>query len=149
MSAVPSDETEDAAADLDPLAVEDGGARGGVLRPQGRHVDIAVGRVRRFRERGEHLGVLLAHRLLDRRGPVGADARPQPGTERARLLEATGGAQLDDAVGVLHAEEVREDAARVVGVVEEEDQVTEADQSVGAVAARARSRALPCTSLTT
>lgn len=80
---------------------------------------------------------------------VHPDAVPQPPPELPRLGEAAGGAQLDDPVGVLGAEEVGEDATRMVGVVEEEHQVTEAHQGVRAVAARARSRALPCTSLTT
>ena len=59
---------------------------------------------------------------------------PQPRAELAGLLEAAGGAQLHDAVGVLDAEQVGEDAAGVVGVVEEEHEVAEADQGVGAVA---------------
>jgi hypothetical protein len=129
-----ADEAEDPPADLDPLAVQDGGARARVLPPQRRHVDVAVGRVRRCRERREHLGVLLAHRLLDRRRPVHADPAPQPGAEFPGLLEAPGGAEFDEAVGVLDAEQVGEDAAGVVGVVEEEDQVAETDQGVGAVA---------------
>jgi hypothetical protein len=58
---------------------------------------------------------------------------PQPGPELPGLREAAGGAQLDEAAGVLRAEQVGEDAARVVRVVEEEEEVPQADQGVGAV----------------
>ena len=66
-----------------------------------------------------------------------AASRSSPAHSRrrqlARLGEAAGGAQLHDPVGVLDAEQLGEDAARVVGVVEEEDEIAQADQRVGAV----------------
>ncbi|GAA3067082.1 hypothetical protein GCM10020000_59190 [Streptomyces olivoverticillatus] len=83
-------------------------------------------------EGGEELGVLLADRRLD--GRLAVDAVPQQPPQLAGLLEAARGAQRDDTVGVLDAEELGEDAARVVGVVEEEHQVAQAHQGVGAVA---------------
>lgn len=134
-----ADEPEDPAADLHPLAVEDGGAGPGVLGPEPRHVDVAEGGVGRGGEGGEEVGVLAADRGLDDLLPAGAarvQLGPEPAAQRAGLVEAAGGAQCDQGVGVGGAEEVGEDAARVVRVVEEEDQVAEADQGVGPVPGR-------------
>ncbi len=104
----------------------------GVLGPQARDVDVAVGGVRGGGEGGEHLCVLAAYGALDE--GVAVQAGPELPPEGVGLLEAARGAQLDDPVGVLDAEQVGEDPARVVRVVEEEHEVTEADEGVCAVA---------------
>ena len=55
-----------------------------------------------------------------------------------RLVEPAGRPQLDQPPGLLGAEQAGKDPLAVVGVVDEQQQVAEADQRVGAVAGRAQ-----------
>jgi hypothetical protein len=72
----------------------------------------------------------------------GAPLREQPGRQFPGLVESPGGAQFDVDLGRLGAEQVGEDAFPVVGVVEEQQQVAQADQRVGS-ASRAGQRVRP------
>ena len=62
-----------------------------------------------------------------------SDPVPEPAPEVMGLFETSRSAQLDDVIRVLDAEELGEDAARVIGVIKKEDQVPETDQGVGAL----------------
>src|SRR4029077_5893118 len=82
----------------------------------------------------EYVGVLPLHRRLEEAGPA-----LRPGREKAKrvlpgLVEPLGGAQPDVRGRRLRPEQVGEDTLAVVGVVEEQEQVTQADQGVRAVA---------------
>jgi hypothetical protein len=65
---------------------------------------------------------------------VAVERRPQARGHGPGLVEPLGRAQRDELGGPLGAEQGGEDALRVVVVVDEKDQVTQADQRVRAVA---------------
>ncbi|MFC6676279.1 hypothetical protein ACFQE7_09840 [Nonomuraea ferruginea] len=128
-----ADEAEAQPADLHRLPVEHPVAGPEVVAAQAGHVHVAVGQVGRRGHGGEQLGVLGAHVALDVVAGVAVEARPQLGRHRPGLVEALGGAQGDELPGPFGAEQIGEDALAVVVVVDEQDEITETDQRVGAV----------------
>src|ERR1700722_20176503 len=96
-------------------------------------VDVAVGQVGGFGEGTEQLGVLPGHRGLEQAGPALPPGREQAERELPGLVELLLGAQLDVLARRLGPEQVGEDALPMVGVVEEQQQVAQADQRVGTV----------------
>jgi len=115
------------------LAVEGVLALTNVLVPQPRNVDVAVRHVRGSRHRREQRCVLPADRCIEDLASAALDPAPQQVAVIASGVVATGGAELDKRAGVLLAEDVSEDAAAVVGVVDEEHEVPEAHERIGAV----------------
>ena len=108
-----------------------------------RDVDVAVREVRGRRHGREQLGVLAVARPARCAARLAVRATPTaPGRTRAASSKRFWPSQRDEAVGVLLAEQVGEDALRVVVVVDEQHQVAEADERVRAVpGARQRVRA--------
>ncbi len=104
-----------------------------VVAPQTGQVDVAVGEVGGRGHGGEDARVLLADGSLDVVARLPAEGRPQRGGHAPRLLEAAGRAQRDELRRPLLAEHLAEDALRGVVVVDEEDQIAEADEHVGAL----------------
>lgn len=104
-----------------------------VVRPQRRQVDIAVRQVGRLGHRAEQLGVLRPDRVFEYRAGIPVERAPQLLAEDARLVEPPGRPQGDQPLGVVRAEQRGEDPAARVLVVQEQHQVAEADQHVGAV----------------
>ena len=140
-------ETERPAAEFHPLAVEHLMAGPQVLGPHPRDVDVAVGQVRRGRQRGEQLSVLAGRCRLHVRGRVAAEPGPQPRRHLPGLIESLRGAQRDELLGGLRAEQVGKNAVPVVRVVHEQQQVAEADKGVRAVG-RALQRVGPAMHIT-
>ena len=108
-----------------------------MIGPQPRDVDVAVGQVGRRRHRREQLGVLRGHGRVDGGAWLAGERRPEPGRELARRVELLRGPQRDELPRRFGAEQVGEYPARMVRVVEEKQQVAEADQRVSAVAGAA------------
>jgi hypothetical protein len=104
-----------------------------VRAPQPGYVNVAVGQVGRGGQRREQFLVLPGRRRLDVGGGVAVEPGPQPRRQLPGLVEPLRGAQVDEPPGRPGAEQVRKYPLPVVGVVYEQQQVTEADQGVGTV----------------
>ena len=74
-------------------------------------------------------------------GRVTVQLGPQLTGHPPGLVEPLEVAQLDEPAGLLGAEQVGEDALPVIGVVDEQQQITQADQRVRATRAGQRVRA--------
>jgi hypothetical protein len=127
-----ADEPEAQPADVDGLAVEQRDAVAQVLGVEMRQVDVAVGEVGGGRERREQLRVLTADRRLHDGGAVALEAGPEPARPFPGLVEPHLGAQLNPPADGVGAEQAAHDPAAVVVVVDEQDQVAQADKRVGA-----------------
>ena len=132
------DEAEGPPVQLDSLAVQDVLARPHVVVPEPGQVHVPVGQVRRHGHGREQLGVLPGDRCLDVLPRVAAQPGPQLARHLARLIKAPGRAELHQAPGFLRPEQVGEDSLTVIGVVDEEEQISQADKGVGALPGRAQ-----------
>src|SRR5262249_11702705 len=118
--------------DLDTLAVKYPMADAHVIGPHPRYVDVSVGQEGRRGHRIEKLSVLRGDRLIDL-GRWVAYRCPQLARHLPRRVELLRGAQADELSRVLWAEQVSEDSLGMVGVVEEKQEIAEADQRVGTI----------------
>jgi len=128
-----ADEAKGPTAKLDPLPVQYALAWPQVRVPHARNIDVAVCQVGRRRQGREQLRVLPRRRSLDVQGAIAAQRGPQPRRHRAGLVESLLGTQRDVLPRRLRAEEFGENALPVIGVVDEQQQIAEADQRVCAV----------------
>ena len=136
-------EAERPTAQLDPAPVQHLVPGLEVAGPHGRDVDVAVGQVGGLGQRGEQVSVLGHGGGVDR-PPDRAfrQARRQPRGQLPGLVEPLGQPQGQVPLVLLRAEQVGEDAAPVVGVVQEQQQVPQADERVRP-AGRGRQRVEP------
>src|SRR6266487_3843749 len=128
-----ADETERPAAKLNPLPVEHMLARPQVRLPQAGYVDVAVGQVRRRRHDREQLRVLPRRRRLDMAGRFAVQPGPEPCGHRPGRIESLRRPQVNELARRRRTEQVGEYPPPVVGVVNEQQQIAQAEQRVRAV----------------
>jgi hypothetical protein len=123
-------EAERPPAEFHPFAVEDVMARPKMLGPHLWQVHVPVGQVGRLGKGGEHVRVLLRRGGPYVRRRVAAEAPPQARRQLPGLTEPLRGAQGDELPGGVRTEQVREDPPRMICVVHEQEQVTQAEQGI-------------------
>ena len=138
-----SDEAEGPPAELEPLAIQDLLTRPQIIRPQRGQIDVSVRQVGRHGQRREELGVLAARGGLDMIPPITAQLLPQSRRHRPGFVEALGRPQPDEFPRGLRSEQLGKDALARFGVIDEQQQVTQAEKGICTVGRAAESPGVP------